>query len=294
MISTELLSRVRAIEFHTRKYLRGSTSGSSRSKHKGSGFEFDQIREYQQGDDIRFIDWKGYARSNKLLVRQYNEERSRTIMLFVDGSASGLFASKELRKYDMLVHIATVLALSAAWGQDSVGLIIFSDKIDQIIPPAKGKQQVYKIVDSLMQFQPSGNTNILAACQHLLRIKRRDLVGFILSDFIDDLHENEYAKTMQHLSSKMDLIAVRYNDINEKKLSFKGLIHVQDIETGQIVPLNVGANSIENNFLISRLVSQENLFKKIGVDILSIFPEKIENFAFIEDIIRFFDKRMIC
>src|SRR3972149_9785062 len=99
----QLLERVRLIQLITHNYINGIAGGLSRSKHKGSGFEFDQIREYQPGDDIRFIDWKGSARSNKLLVRQYNEERSRTIMLFVDGSASGLFTSKKLRKWDLLI-----------------------------------------------------------------------------------------------------------------------------------------------------------------------------------------------
>ena len=154
MVSKEVLKHIKRIEIHTKRLLRGSLVGQSSSAMKGSGFEFDQIREYQQGDDVRFIDWKSSARINKLMVRQYIEERSRSIILAVDVSASVFFGSAQHSKHEVMVELAAVIALVGDLAKDRVGLFLFSDKVELFIPPNSGQKHVRFILEKLFSYKP--------------------------------------------------------------------------------------------------------------------------------------------
>src|SRR3990172_8575591 len=173
-ISPEVRKKIKEIEIHTRRLLRGSMVGDSRSEMKGTGFEFDQIREYSMGDDIRFIDWNASARNNTMLVKQYIEERSRAIFLAVDISASMFLGSGPESKHDIIAQVASVLALVSEAGKDRVGLILFSDEIELYIPPSQGKYHIATIMQELFTHVPrSKKTDISVVLKKLAALKKR-------------------------------------------------------------------------------------------------------------------------
>jgi len=287
LLSDDIIRKIKEIEIVTRRLLSGSLVGDTRSAQKGVGFEFDQLREYQQGDDVRCIDWRASARMNKLLVKQYIEERRRTILVAVDVSYSSFFSSSDLLAQDAFAHIASVLALVAEYGKDQVGLLLFSDTIEQYIPPAAGKFHVRKIMETVFTCEPkSKKTKIAIALEHMAKLKRKDAILFVLSDFIDSGFDRQLALT----STMYDLIAIRYLDKNVKTLPAAGFLTIEDIETGEMNTIDVSKKSSSpvNHFLHTRLTEQNDLFKKYGVSVIDIAPDR----HFIGDIIRFFRRRM--
>lgn len=286
-VSEDILRKIRQIQIYTRRLLSGSLVGDTRSALKGTGFEFDQIREYQQGDDIRFIDWRASARANKLLVKQFIEERSRTIFLAVDISASSFFSSTSQLRHDILAQVASALALVAEFGKDKVALILFSDRIETYIPPGSGKFHVHTIMQTLFGAElRHKKTNIAVALEQLAQFKRKDAVVFMLSDFID----TNFEKQLGLVAAMYDFIAVRYLDKNEHAVPTIGFVDVEDIETGHIYTVDMrkkGAHYI-NEYLATRITEQDNLFTKYGVDVLDLVNDK----HIIGDIIKFFRRRM--
>lgn len=287
-ISKDIHRKIKNIEIYTRRLLNGLLVGDSRSAVKGTGFEFDQIREYQFGDDIRFIDWNASARMNTLLVKQYIEERSRVIYLVVDVSKSRLFNSHDVSKHDLMAQIASVLALVSQYGKDHVGLILFSNEVEEYIPARRGSFHVHNIMELLFSYQPQGTSTCLSsALKHLLRLKKRDSLVFIISDFIDD-HLHEY---LPQTASRYDIVALRCLDKNEKQLPMVGFLEIEDIETGQPIMLDMRKNNnAVKTFLTQRLAQQDKLFKKYGIDMLDVHLSK--NHDYISDIVRFFARRM--
>lgn len=286
-LSDEVIRKIKQIEIITRRLLSGSLIGDTRSAQKGVGFEFDQLREYQQGDDVRCIDWRASARMNKLLIKQYIEERRRTILVAVDVSHSSFFSSSDLLRHDVFAQIASVLALVAEYGKDQIGVLLFSDKVEYYIPPAAGKFHVRKIMETVFTFKPtSKKTNIAVALEHMAKLKRKDAILFVLSDFIDE----GFDRQLSLASTIYDMIAVRYLDKNEKTLPAVGLLTVEDIETGEMHTIDVSkkGSSPVNLFLHARLTAQNDLFKKYGVSVIEIEDDH----NFIGDIIRFFRRRM--
>lgn len=287
LLSDDVIRKIREIEIVTRRLLSGSLVGDTRSAQKGVGFEFDQLREYQQGDDVRSIDWRASARMNKLLFKQYIEERRRTILVAVDVSHSHIFSSTDSVAQDVFAQIASVLALVAEYGKDQIGLLLFSDTVEYYIPPAAGKFHVRKIMETVFTFEPrSKKTNISVALEHMAKLKRKDAILFVLSDFID----SGFDRQLSLASMMYDVIAVRYLDKNEKTLPFVGFLTIEDIETGEINTIDVSekGSSPVNVFLHTRLTEQNELFKKYGVSVIDIEHDR----NFISDIIRFFRRRM--
>ena len=289
VIKTDVAAKIKQLEILTRRLLNGALVGDSRSAIKGSGFEFDQIRDYSFGDDIRFIDWKASARNNKLLVKQYIEERSRTIFLAVDVSQSSIFGSGTINKFNRIVELASVLALVAQHGKDHVGLLLFSDKIEEYIPAGSSLQHVHRILDRMLSFTPKqSQTNITHALQHLLTIKKSDAIVFLISDFIDESLDTYLAQAAR----KYDLIAVRCLDTNEKAIPAVGFITIEDLETRELVELDL--RGIHNNdvkrFLVARIEQQNKLFKKRGVDLVDIAPERHD---YVAEMVTFFRRRMM-
>src|SRR5579872_4207588 len=186
-IAPSIATKIKQLEIFTRRLLNGALVGDSRSAIKGAGFEFDQIREYSFGDDIRFIDWKASARNDKLLVKQYIEERSRTIFLVVDVSRSSIFGSGLHNKQSRITELASVLALVAQHGKDRVGLLLFSDKVEAYIPPASSLHHIHHIMEQMLLFTSQrSETNISCALERLLSLKKSDAIVFLISDFIDE------------------------------------------------------------------------------------------------------------
>ncbi|MDZ4153919.1 DUF58 domain-containing protein, partial [Methylicorpusculum sp.] len=265
MISTENAQKIRHIEIQTRRLLSGALVGDARSRLKGSGFEFDQIREYQQGDDVRFIDWRSSARMNKLLVKEYIEERNRTIMLAVDCSASQRFGSGEQFKADRIAQIAGVLTLVANYGSDNVSLILFSDHVECFIPPARGRQHTRAILEKLFAFEPTGKkTSIACALEFAAKQKRKDAVLFLISDFIDAGFERGLS-----IASRMyDTVAISCLDSLECALPEIGFLDVVYQETGAscVIDTRKKNQTALHSFFVTRAQEQENLFNKYGVD----------------------------
>ncbi len=285
-IAKDILRKIKHIEIYTKRLLKGTLIGDSRSAQKGTGFEFDQIREYQVGDDVRSIDWNASARMNSLLVKQYIEERSRTIFLVVDVSQSSRFGSTACGKRDIIAQVASVLALVSDFGKDLVGLLLFSDMVEEYVPPGRGAFHVRKIMELLFSYQAKQTkTQISAAFEHLLRLRKKDAVVFIISDFIDE----QLATYLPQMATAYDVVAIRCLDDYEKQLPPVGFVVTQDMETGQIVTLDMRkATANPSLFLKNRLVQQDKLLKKYGIDLLKISHKH----DFVGEIIRFFRKRM--
>lgn len=289
MLRPEVIVKIKQLEIFTRRLLNGSLVGDSRSAIKGTGFEFDQIREYNCGDDIRFIDWKASARNNKLLVKQYIEERSRTIILMVDVSQSSIFGSGVFNKQERIAELASVLALVAQHGKDHVALLLFADEVVDYISPGSSLHHIHHIMEKLLTFQPQqSQTNISQALKYLLSVKKSDAIVFLISDFIDD-NVDTY---LSQAARKYDLIAVRCLDSNEKEMPAIGFITVEDLETGELVELDVRGRSSNGikRFLAARIDEQNKLFKRSGVDLFDVSPERID---YLVDMVRFFRRRMM-
>lgn len=285
-LSPDVRKKIRQIELHTKRLLRGALVGDSRSAIKGTGFEFDQIRDYQLGDDVRFIDWKSSSRMNTLLVKQYIEERSRTIMIAVDVSGSGKFGSIANLKQDTIAQVASVLALVANSGKDRVGLLLFSDTVETYLPPARGRSHVQKIMEMVFSYTPQKTkTNITAVFKQFAQLKYKDMVGFIISDFIDDTIEQAY---IAPVCKKYDIIGLRCLDSHEQTLPSIGFIPMQDPEIGEDIIIDLRNAQHITNFLSTRITEQKKTYKRHGLSLLDV----TNNDEFVSDLIKFFRRRM--
>lgn len=286
-VRKEILRKIRNIEIHTRRLMRGTMTGDSRSAMKGTGFEFDQIREYNPGDDIRFMDWSATARSNKMLVRQYMEERNRTILLALDVSGSSFFGSCETRKYDVMAQVASVLALVAISGSDSVGLVMFSDKIEKFIPPSKGHPHGVRIMEEIFSYEyKPKKTNLNVPLKHLAKIKPKNAVVFMVSDFFGTLDES----LLKAISAAYDMVLVRYRDKNEITFPSCGYLEVEDIESGKMATLKTSGRSGDKirDTISSFMSSLDRTLIRCGVDRLEVTDHN----ALVGDVVRFFRRRM--
>jgi uncharacterized protein (DUF58 family) len=289
LVSPEIVSKIKQLEILTRRLLNGALVGDSRSAIKGSGFEFDQIRDYSFGDDIRFIDWKASARNDKLLVKQYIEERSRTIYLAVDVSLSSSFGSGSNTKQMRIMELASVLALVAQHGKDHVGLLLFSDVVEEYIPPASSLRHIHHIMERMLQFNGKrSRTDISKVLQHLLALKKNDAIVLLISDFIDDTLDTYLAQAAR----KYDVVAVRCLDANEKVIPYNGFITVQDLETGELVELDMRDMHHRGikKMLTTRITEQNKLFKRCGVDLFEVSSEKTD---YLQQMVMFFRRRMM-
>ncbi len=288
MIAKEVLKKIRRIEIQTPRLASGTHIGQASSAQKGTGLEFDQLREYQFGDDIRFIDWKSSARMNKILVKQYIAERHRTIFLIVDGSSSTFYGSTNALKFETMAEIASVLALVSNFGKDQVGLILFGQEIELLIPPFKGTAHIHRIMEALFTYKPkkSTKTNLKGALEFVAKLKKRNHMLFCISDFI----ATNFEKPLSLLSHKHDFVAIRCLDKNEIVFPNVGLLPMQDDETGQTMVLDtriISAKKLKNIF-DQRIAKQNSLFKKYGIDCVDIQPGN----PFIGSLIRVFRQRM--
>jgi len=284
----DIRTKIRHIEILTKRLLSGTLVGDSRSAIKGSGYEFDQIREYQMGDDVRFLDWKSSARMGKLLVKQYIEERNRTIILAVDVSGSVSFTSSNIRKFDIFQQIAAVLTLVAEYGRDNVSLLLFSDDLELFIPPGRGRFHTREILNKLFSCEPQKKgTTISVVLKQLALMKRKDAIVFFVSDFIVDAQE----PLLPVVAKMYDLVAVRSLDRFEQSIPAVGFLPVEDIETGQQFLLDTRGKKrkLLEKCLNERIAQQNKFFKQYRIDCLELVDHK----SLIADTIKFFRKRMM-
>ncbi len=234
MIPKDLQALIAQIEITTRKQISGPLLGDARSALKGSGFEFNQLREYIQGDDIRFIDWKASARSNKMLVRQYLEDRNRTVYIAVDVSASTDYGTtfqegKPVLKADLMKQLAAVLAFVSLHKKDSVGLVLFTDEVEKIIPPRQSRNHILSVVQTLFSYRPKNKrTDFAAPLEYLSRLKGQKALVCFVSDFMAPLDRCE--RMLAVASRKHDLIAFRCLDPREQTFPPIGTLIFEDAE----------------------------------------------------------------
>ena len=233
-MSKDILKKVRQIEIRTKNLVNDFFGGDYHSNFKGRGMTFSEVREYQPGDDIRFIDWNVTARTGKPYIKVFEEERELTVLLLIDVSSSGVFGSKSALKIDLGIEIASVLGFSAIKNNDKVGLILFSDDVNKYIPPKKGKSHVLRLITDLVNYdysQDQNKTSIKNALEFANKISNRKSVIFLISDFVDD----NFWPEIKHLNFKHDLIGIQIYDLFEKEFPNLGLVEVHDSESGEKV-----------------------------------------------------------
>ena len=286
-ISIELMQKIRAIQIKTSHMVTELMAGEYVSAFKGRGMEFNAVREYTPGDDVRLIDWNVTARMDQPFIKEYIEERELNVMLVVDVSSSGEFGSTEKFKNEISAEVASILAFSAIRNNDKIGLIVFSNKIEHYIPPKKGKAHVWNIIRTILNYQPEGRlTDLNIPLEYLLKIQKRKCIAFLISDF----QATNYETNVKLASQKHDLVAISISDPREKDLPKIGLINLRDSESGETLLIDT-----DNREMTKLLTSYERekwgkfkkLFRSIGVDTIEIDTDG----SLVEPIIRYFKIR---
>ena len=248
-----ILGRMRQLEIRTRRLVNDSLAGQYHSVFKGRGMDFDEVREYVPGDEVRTIDWNVTARSGHPFVKKYTEERELTILLLVDVSASGNFGSAPQSKRELAAEIASVLAFSAIRNSDKVGLILYTDRVEEYIPPKKGRRHVLRLVREILFHQPRGRgTDTVKALDFANHILHRRAIAFLISDFQSSeepgLALENLRRAMRQTNRRHDLVALHIQDAREKTLPDVGVIAIEDAETDEVVELDTADPEIRSGF----------------------------------------------
>lgn len=287
MLSSDLIKKIRQIQIYTSRAVNASFAGQYESVFKGRGMQFEEVREYMPGDEIRSIDWNVTARAGKPYIKKFVEEREMTVMFMVDLSASGQFGTVEKFKNELAAEFCAVLAFAATRNNDKVGLIIFTDRIELFIPPKKGSRHVLRLIRELLYFKmPHRKTDIGQALDYLGRVIRKKATVFLVGDFF----ERDFRKQLSLLNRKHDMIAVRVNDPAEKQLPRAGIIELEDPETGQIIQADTSSKAFIREYTKKAQIRQrklDDMLRSIGVDSIEISTDR----AYIRDLIAFFRMR---
>jgi uncharacterized protein (DUF58 family) len=287
MISQELAKKIRILQITTRKVVNDVLAGEYGSVFRGRGMEFDEVREYMPGDEIRTIDWNVTARTGTPYVKRYVEERELTVMFVVDLSASGAFGSVSKLKNEVAAEFCSLLAFSAVKNNDKVGLIVFTDQIEMYIPPKKGTQHVLRVIRELLNFRPrQASTDIEGALDFLGKVTKKRSVVFLVSDF----QAEGFEKPMRVIGKRHDLVAVTVVDPREVRLPDVGLVELEDAETGEIVLVDTGSAAIRKRY--ERLGREQSdrfreLFASMGVDQIEVMTDR----DYVPNLVRFFRTR---
>ena len=298
---TEMLRKVRKIEIATRRQVSDAMAGAYHSVFKGQGMDFEEAREYQPGDEIRSIDWNVTARTGKAHVKKYREERELTMMLAVDLSASGAFGSNSQTKRELEAELASVLAFSAAHNGDKVGLALFTDQIELIIPPRKGRRHILRLIREILFFKPkSAGTDISGALDAVNRLLKRRSIVVLLSDFLQGPNgvlpnpelrgQDPVIKALDLTNRRHDLVCVDIFDERETSLPKIGGIVLEDSETGEVVELDTLSQAVLNSYKeenLRRIKNFRSALARIGVDCLNLSAGK----PYIVPLRKFFEER---
>lgn len=287
MIPKELAKKIRYLQIYTSKAVNDSLAGEYESVFKGRGMEFEEVREYQIGDEIRSIDWNVTARTGEPYVKLFKEERELTVMFLVDLSASGAFGSTRQIKNEVAAELCALLAFSAIKNNDKVGLIVFTDQVEMFIPPAKGTTHVLRLIRELLNFTPrQGQTDISTGIEYLGRVTNKKSVVFLISDFLGEGFERQ----MRVLAKRHDLIAVSVTDPREVMMPNVGLIQLEDAETGELVLIDTGSAAFRKQYEGLGSERQDRMrksFRSMDVDHIEIYTGK----DYVVDLVRFFRSR---
>ncbi len=283
----DILKKVQRIEIVANRAVDDIFAGQYKSVFRGRGMEFDEVREYQPGDDVRTIDWNVTARVGAPFIKRFCEERELTIMFMVDVSASGAFGSGKRSKLDLVVEVAALLMFSALKNNDKVGLVTFCDEVVEYLPPRKGKANVLHLVRQLVAVEPvARETNLDSALQFVGRVQKRRAVVFLISDFIAPSARH----AMAVCGRRHDLIAVNVTDPREETLPDVGFVNLVDAETGELVELDTRHPQVRATFqrqAAQRAAALSQQLKRSGVDELPIGTDD----DYVGDLRRFFKMR---
>ena len=288
MISKEILQKVRKIEIRTKGMVNSLFGGEYQSAFKGRGMEFSEVREYNYGDDIRQIDWNVTARTGDPFIKQFEEEREQTLMLCVDISPSGMFGSNNQSKMELSIEICAVLAFSAIKNGDKVGLVLFTDEIEKVIPPKKGRLHVLRLIRELLTTEPQGTgTDLSEALSYVNRLLNRRAIVILASDFQD----KNYDRQMKITNRKHDLVNIFINDKFEDDLPNLGLVPMKDAETGEEVLVDTSSKKVRREYQKKREVAKKKLrddFMRMKIDTIELKT----NESYIRPLMTFFRRRM--
>jgi len=286
--TSDLLKRVRQIEIKTRALSNNIFAGEYHSAYKGHGMSFSEVREYQFGDDIRDIDWNVTARFNHPYIKIFEEERELTVMLLIDVSSSLSFGTVNMFQRDMVTEIAATLACSAIQNNDKIGVILFSDKVEEYIPPKKGRKHILYIIREILNFKPDAQqTDIKVALEFLMNTQHKSCTAFLISDFID---RNDYSQAVLIANRKHDLAAIQVYDRFMAALPNVGLIKVCDAEKGHEQYIDSSSKKVRDAHSRSWSILENNLtetMNKSSVDLISIRTDE----DYVKALINLFSKR---
>lgn len=287
MLPRETLKKVRQIEIRTNREVTDVLGGQYHSVFKGRGMEFEEVREYLPGDEVRSIDWNVTARFGHPFVKKFREERELTVMLVVDVSASGQFGSVRQTKNELAAELAAVLAFSAIRNNDKVGLIMFTDEIELYVPPQKGRRHVLRVIREILAFEPRGRgTRLELALDYLNRVQRRRAVCFVLSDFQD----SDFQRKLRVAGKRHDLVALSLRDPREEELPPVGMVELRDAETGERALVDTYDRGVREVFTRKARARWEQLrraFRSSAVDHVEIRSDQ----DYMLPLIRFFRMR---
>ena len=253
----EILRKIRRLELRTRRLVESSFAGQYQSVFKGRGMNFEEVRPYTPGDEIRAIDWNVTARTGEPYIKKFTEEREMTVMIVLDVSASGDFGSVEESKREMAAEVAAILAFSAIHNNDKVGLLLFSDRVELFIPPKKGRHHILRLIREMLYFSPQGRgTDLAGALDYMNKVVTRRAVVFVISDFLT----GDFSRPLTVSAKRHDMVALTVIDPAEEALPDIGVILLEDPETGEQIEVDTSRRAITGNY--ARLAGER--FKELG------------------------------
>ncbi|PTX96719.1 DUF58 domain-containing protein [Spartobacteria bacterium LR76] len=288
MIPREYLKKIRRIEIRTNRMAQNLLAGAYHSVFKGRGMDFEEVREYQPGDDICNIDWNVTARTGTPHIKKYREERELSIMVLVDVSASDQLGSGAQSKKELAAEVASVFAFSACRNSDKVGLILYTDQVESFVPPRKGRSHVFRLIREILFFRPAHKgTRLKNALDYLNLMMTRPAVVFVISDFLDEGFE----KALRVTNQRHDVIAVNIFDRREVELPDVGVISLEDAETGDWMEVDTSDAALRSAFherALSERAERRRVLERTGLDIIELETGKPFQLA----LKSFFDRRM--
>ena len=274
MESSELIKKVRRIEIRTRALTQQIFAGQYKSAFKGRGMAFSEVRQYNYGDDVRFIDWNVTARFNSPFVKIFNEEREMTVMLLIDVSGSNLFGTRKRFKTDLITELAAVLSFSAITNNDKVGVIFFSDTVEKFIPPAKGKSHILRIIRELLTYTPSQRqTDISEALRYFTNAIKKKCTAFVISDFVG----SDFEQALKIAANRHDIVALQIADKGEAEIPNLGLLELQDPETGKRFWADTSSQKVRDSYAQWwTTLTNNNLdsFRHAGIDVAQLYTDE--------------------
>lgn len=288
MVSKDILSKIRKLEIRTKGLVNNVFGGEYQSAFKGRGMEFSEVREYAFGDDIRQIDWNVTARNGEPYIKVFEEEREQTLILCVDISPSGFFGSRSQTKMELAIEICAVMAFSAIKNSDKVGLVLFSEKIEKVVPPKKGRTHVLRLIRELYTTKPTGTrTSISDALSYVNKLLTRKSIIVLASDFQDQSFDKQHRIT----SRKHDLVNLVINDSLEDELPNIGIVPLIDAETGRQTILDTSSKKVRSAYqekVLRRKKELREYFVKNKMDSIDVYT----NESYMKPLINFFQRRI--